>query len=115
MSAEFRYCLYNYLTGSFSVKHVKESRIFSFRSIQNLDEAINEFRSVTDSCIKVPQMQYIMIPSKAGATAAEIGQNFEKFQKSVVDVWTVASNKANNIQFQTQITLQNVTRSKSDA
>ena len=40
MQAKFVYNIYNFVSGNFQVKQAQECRIFSFRSIQNLEEGI---------------------------------------------------------------------------
>ena len=54
MQAKFVYNIYNFVSGNFQVKRAQECRIFSFRSIQNLEEGIFEFAAINDACVKVP-------------------------------------------------------------
>ena len=63
MSASFRYLLFNYHQNNFKVKELKEDRLFSYRSIMNLDEVIEDF-SMVGHCTKVPEITLMLVPSK---------------------------------------------------
>lgn len=95
MSAMFKYMLYNPISGQFQIKYSRESRIFNFRSILNLDEVIADFKSLRESCIKVPQITFILIPSEHTESkknektqSLPLLQNFKKFKESVVEFLT---------------------------
>ena len=80
MSAKFKYLLFNFHTNQFQIKSSQESRLFNFKSITNLDETLDEFSMIHESCTKVPQVYFVLFPKtdEAKKTTKDLINNFKK-------------------------------------
>ena len=60
IKAEFKYLLYNYHEEKFKVKQSFESRLFNPTSLANLDEVQNDIKEALKSCVKLPQLAFVL-------------------------------------------------------
>ena len=83
VQAQFRYILFNHHCCRFVVKQSLESRLFNPTSLTNLDEVQNDFKESLNSCVKLPQVCYVVFYNGSPSSEREC---FERLKKGLVEL-----------------------------